>query len=70
MVNACLIWSTLSVYDNHHVIRVVTADSPNHSFRILFITPDVNEGENLLAFLDYLTPSQRPKLSLIRHMTL
>lgn len=70
MINTGLIRASLCVYHDHDIVRIVAADTPYHCFGILLVPANIDEGQNLLAFLHNLTPSQRTKLALVGYMTL
>ena len=70
MIDTGLVRASLCVNHDHDIVRIVAADTPYHGLSILLIPADIDEGQNFLAFLHNLAPSQRTKLSLVRYMTL
>jgi hypothetical protein len=70
MIDTGLIRPALCVNHDHDIVRIVAADTPNHSLGILLVPADIDEGQDLLTFLHNLTPSQRTKFTLVGHMTL
>ena len=70
MINSSFIRPAHGIDDNHHIVGVVAAYTPNHSFCILLISTDINKSENLLALFDNLTPSQLAEHSSIYNTAL
>ena len=70
MIYTGLIRPALCVNHDHHIVRIVAADTPNHGLSILLVPADIDEGQDLLTFLHDLTPSQRTKFALVGDMTL
>ena len=70
MIDTGLVRASLCVNHDHDIVRIVAADTAYHGLGILLVPADIDEGQDLLAFLHNLAPGQRSKLALVGYMTL